>query len=194
MKSSCVGGRYDGILGIMAGLEGLRTMEEVGVMTEYPVALVNWTNEEGARFPKSLHGSAVWSGQLPLSDAYAMRDVADSTITAGSELDRIGYKGTLGASHEVTPLAAHFELHIGMSYYWRSTQISGAQTRRTRTHPSKCESQNRRCIRRPSVQVVPNNNPRSGFPRGDDTSFASIGPFITRFALYSPFQRHCSIA
>lgn len=72
-------------------------------------------SEEGARFPKSLHGSGVWAGSLPLETAYGLRDVADESITALAELERIGYKGALAASHEANPLAAHFELHIGES-------------------------------------------------------------------------------
>lgn len=116
----------------MAGLEALRTMKDEGYTTEYPVALVNWTNEEGgelatrmtrhrtdlrfaARFPLSVHGSSVWSGKMSLEAAYDLRDVADKSISAGAEVERIGYKGDIPASHQANPLAAHFELHIGES-------------------------------------------------------------------------------
>jgi len=70
-------------------------------------------SEEGARFPKSLHGSAVWAGEYPLETAHALGDVANPSITAGTELKRIGYNGTLECSAKANPLAAHFELHIG---------------------------------------------------------------------------------
>lgn len=73
-------------------------------------------SEEGARFPKSLHGSSVWSGDFTVENAHALTDVADSSITAGAELERIGYKGTLECSAKANPLAAHFELHIGKSW------------------------------------------------------------------------------
>ncbi|CBQ71928.1 related to N-carbamoyl-L-amino acid hydrolase [Sporisorium reilianum SRZ2] len=106
------GGRYDGILGVMAGLEALRTMDENGIETEYPVALVNWTNEEGARFPQSIVGSGVWCHDVPLEKAWGLKDVKDASLTMKSELAKIGFLGTTRCSHEATPLAAHFELHI----------------------------------------------------------------------------------
>ena len=57
------GGRFDGVLGVCAGIELLRMMEENWIESEGPVGVVNWTNEEGARFPLSMMGSGVWSGQ-----------------------------------------------------------------------------------------------------------------------------------
>lgn len=106
------GGRYDGILGVMAGLEALRTMNDHSVETEYPVALVNWTNEEGARFPQSIVGSGVWCHDVPLEKAWNLQDVKDASLTMKSELAKIGFLGSTRCSHEATPLAAHFELHI----------------------------------------------------------------------------------
>lgn len=106
------GGRYDGILGIMAGLEALRTLNDHNVETEFPVALVNWTNEEGARFPQSIVGSGVWCGDVPLERAWMLQDVKDRALTMKSELSKIGFLGETRCSHEATPLAAHFELHI----------------------------------------------------------------------------------
>lgn len=66
-----------------------------------------------ARFPKSVHGSAVWAGNLELEKAYNLRDVQDPNVTAIGELDRIGFKGETECSHTANPLAALFELHIG---------------------------------------------------------------------------------
>lgn len=137
------GGRYDGILGIHAAVEAMRTLRDADYETKFPLAVVNWTNEEGARFPKSLHGSGVWAGDLGLDAAYALADVADARKTAGAELARIGYKGTLPADAARNPLAAHFELHIeqgpilegegaaigvvsgGQAYKWLRARISG---------------------------------------------------------------------
>lgn len=70
------------------------------------------TNEEGARFPKSMVSSGVWAGAIPLEDAHNLREVHPGTATMASELARIGYLGSTPASHEATPMAAHFELHI----------------------------------------------------------------------------------
>ncbi|KAL4992187.1 hypothetical protein BDW68DRAFT_197392 [Aspergillus falconensis] len=106
------GGRYDGILGVVGALEVLRTMKEAGFRTEFDVGIVNWTNEEGARFPKSMCSSGVWAGGITLQDAWDLRDITDSRVTLRSELERHGYLGEIPCSHEANPLAAHFELHI----------------------------------------------------------------------------------
>lgn len=60
------GGRYDGILGVLAGLECLKALDEAAYETEYPVAVICWTNEEGARFVPSCLGSSVYAGDLSL--------------------------------------------------------------------------------------------------------------------------------
>ncbi|KAK3331712.1 N-carbamoyl-L-amino acid hydrolase [Cercophora scortea] len=107
-----MGGRYDGILGVVAGVEMLRVLEENGVETAFPVGVVNWTNEEGARFPISMVSSGVWAGEIPLERAHSLREVGGGTATMRSELERIKYLEPMAASHEAMPLAAHFELHI----------------------------------------------------------------------------------
>ena len=58
------GGRYDGILGVCAAVEMLKTLNDNWVETSYPVGVVNWTNEEGARFPKSMVSSGVWAEDI----------------------------------------------------------------------------------------------------------------------------------
>ncbi|KAH7046746.1 hypothetical protein B0J12DRAFT_700877 [Macrophomina phaseolina] len=106
------GGRYDGILGVIAGVEILRVLEENSVETEFPVGVVNWTNEEGARFPISMMGSAVWAGAVPLEDAYNLREVGGGTAKLKSELERTGHLGKTPPSYRDVPMGAHFELHI----------------------------------------------------------------------------------
>ncbi|KAF2090342.1 N-carbamoyl-L-amino acid hydrolase [Saccharata proteae CBS 121410] len=105
------GGRYDGILGIHAGVEMLEVLEDNKIETEFPVGVVNWTNEEGARFPMSMMGSGVWAGSVPLDAAHSSRDVKTG-VTMLSELERIGYSGPSPADYNHMPMAAHFELHI----------------------------------------------------------------------------------
>jgi len=100
------GGKYDGVLGVLAGLELLRALDESGAETEAPLLLVNWTNEEGARFAPPMMGSGA---ALGLFDADAVLDSADAAgARFGAELARIGWQGadTLPAP------AAYFELHI----------------------------------------------------------------------------------
>ncbi|KEY71703.1 hypothetical protein S7711_02932 [Stachybotrys chartarum IBT 7711] len=111
------GGRYDGILGVMAGLEVLRTLHDNAYETKGPVGIINWTNEEGARFPMVTMSSGVWAGSTPLETAWSCLEVTPALLnsppqTVKQELERIGFLGDVPASHEAQPLAAHFELHI----------------------------------------------------------------------------------
>ncbi|KAJ5595275.1 uncharacterized protein N7459_001483 [Penicillium hispanicum] len=107
------GGRYDGILGIMAALEVLRTMKENDFETNLDVGVVNWTNEEGARFPKSMCASGVWAGAIPIQEAWDLRDIHDQNVTLQSELERHGYLGDIPCdAASGFQLGAHFELHI----------------------------------------------------------------------------------
>ncbi|KAI0486091.1 amidase [Xylaria cf. heliscus] len=109
------GGRYDGILGVVAAVEVLRTLDENGFRTEYDIGAINWTNEEGARFPKSMVSSGVWAGDIPLEKAWGLADIFDPTVTMKSELERHGLIGELACSNDAAtgfPLSAHFELHI----------------------------------------------------------------------------------
>ncbi|KAF7917030.1 uncharacterized protein EAE98_010461 [Botrytis deweyae] len=105
------GGRYDGILGVHAGIEALKTMNNFDIETEYPTGVINWTNEEGARFPKSMISSGVWAHDIPLSVAHDLCEV-NGPATMKSELERIGYFGATPTSYLDNPIGAHFELHI----------------------------------------------------------------------------------
>lgn len=106
------GGRYDGIVGVQCGLEILRALSQFNYKTYAPIAVVMWTNEEGARFPKAMLGSGVWGQQIPLDVCYNLEDVNEPGTTFLSELERIGFKGTTKANYGANPLSAHFELHI----------------------------------------------------------------------------------
>lgn len=108
LDSQPSGGKFDGALGVIAGLEVMRSLNDLGIVTDAPVELVNWTDEEGSRFGHSLMGSGVWSGVLPLEKAYGLTDTAG--IKAGDALDSIGYRGTEPAAP--FPADAYFELHI----------------------------------------------------------------------------------
>lgn len=115
------GGRYDGILGVCAGIEMLKALEENGIETEGGVGVINWTNEEGARFPKSMVSSGVWAENIPLETAHNLLEVptvaslpsaASNPESMKSALEKIGYLGSVPCSYKSTPIAAHFELHI----------------------------------------------------------------------------------
>ena len=102
------GGKFDGVLGVLGALEALRTLVEAGYETFAPIEVVNWTNEEGARFAPAMVSSGVFSGAFDAAWASARHDVAG--VTFGEALDTIGYRGTQRCGDH--PLSAFFELHI----------------------------------------------------------------------------------
>jgi len=78
------GGRFDGVYGVLAGLEVIRALDDAGIVTAAPLELVVWTNEEGSRFPPAMMGSRVHSGDLPLDRALTTAD--DAGVTVGDAL------------------------------------------------------------------------------------------------------------
>ena len=102
------GGRYDGLYGVLAGLETCQALDDAGRATRRPLALVAFTNEEGSRFPPYAMGSLVFVGGLALEDAYAVRGIDGKTV--GEELRRIGYAGD--ARPGFLKPHAYLELHI----------------------------------------------------------------------------------
>jgi N-carbamoyl-L-amino-acid hydrolase len=102
------GGRFDGVYGVLAGLEVIRSLDDAGVRTRHAVEVVCWTNEEGARFSPAMIGSGVWAGAFELAYAYAREDHSGATLEA--ELRRIGYLGD--APCRAGAVKAAFEAHI----------------------------------------------------------------------------------
>src|SRR6185503_3316791 len=108
LDSQPSGGKFDGALGVLAGLEVVRTLNDLDIVTEAPIELVNWTDEEGSRFGHSLMGSGVWAGIYTLDKAYGLTDT--DGVTVRTALDGIGYRGEGKAAP--FPADAYFELHI----------------------------------------------------------------------------------
>jgi N-carbamoyl-L-amino-acid hydrolase len=102
------GGKFDGVLGVLAGLEVLRTLNDVGLETEAPLMLVNWTNEEGSRFAPAMLCSGVYAGVF--DRAYADSRLDRDGVSFGSALEAIGYRGAAKAG--AVSFGAMFELHI----------------------------------------------------------------------------------
>ena len=140
-------------LGIHAGIEALRVLQENNIQTEFPICVVNWTNEEGARFPRTVMASSVWAGLLSVKEAWNVKETSALAIggsgaplkSVREELARIGWLGESPCGHAAMPLGAHFELHIeqgpvlesqgktigvvtgGQAYRWYSLSIRGRE-------------------------------------------------------------------
>ncbi len=108
LDSVPTGGKYDGQLGVLCGLEAIRALNDARARTRHPVTLVIFTNEEGARFQPAMIASGVLAGRIALEDAYATRDRGGVRLV--DELERIGYLG----AEPCVPRAfrAYLELHI----------------------------------------------------------------------------------
>ncbi|BBR53738.1 MULTISPECIES: Zn-dependent hydrolase [Pseudomonas] len=102
------GGKFDGCFGVMAGLEVIRTLNDLGVETEAPLEVVVWTNEEGSRFAPCMMGSGVFAGKFTLEETLAKVDAQG--VTVGEALDAIGYAGQRAVLGH--PVGAYFEAHI----------------------------------------------------------------------------------
>ncbi|RWC78611.1 MULTISPECIES: Zn-dependent hydrolase [unclassified Mesorhizobium] len=102
------GGKYDGVLGVLGGLEIVRSLNDLGIKTKHPIVVTNWTNEEGARFAPAMMASGVFAGVLDQADVYEHTDKNGKKF--GEELERIGWKGTEKVGDR--KIHAFFELHI----------------------------------------------------------------------------------
>ncbi|WP_250516871.1 Zn-dependent hydrolase [Caballeronia sp. INDeC2] len=102
------GGRFDGVYGVLAALELVRTLNDANIATEKPIEIVSWTNEEGARFTPAMLGSAVFTGVTSLDDALAKQDAQG--ITLADALAQSGYRGTRAVRGQAVD--SYFEAHI----------------------------------------------------------------------------------
>lgn len=102
------GGKYDGVLGVLGGLEIVRTLNDLNIKTKHPIVVVNWTNEEGTRFAPAMLASGVFAGMHDQDWAYERVDADGKKF--GDELVRIGWRGDeeVGARK----MHAFYELHI----------------------------------------------------------------------------------
>ena len=101
------GGRFDGIYGVLSGLEVVRSLNDLGITTRHPLEIAVWTNEEGARFTPAMFGSAVFTEALSLQTALGAKDAMG--ISVAEALAEIGHHGTLPFKR---PFDAYFEAHI----------------------------------------------------------------------------------
>jgi N-carbamoyl-L-amino-acid hydrolase len=142
LDSQPTGGKYDGALGVLAALEVVRTLNDRGIQTRAPLEVVNWTNEEGCRFPPAMVASGVFAGVFDLDYGLSRTDHAGKTL--GQELVRIGYAGDRPVGQR--PVGALFELHIeqgpileaegqrigivsgGQGARWYDCEVIGAET------------------------------------------------------------------
>ena len=102
------GGKFDGVLGTLAALEVVRTLNDAGIETETPICIVNWTNEEGSRFAPATMASAAYAGEYTTDNILARKDATG--VTVGEALDGIGYRGSEAVG--ARKFGAFVELHI----------------------------------------------------------------------------------
>ena len=102
------GGKFDGVLGVLAGLEVLRSLQAIGYETNAPLEVVNWTNEEGARFTPAMMASGAFAGIF--TEDYVLSRADRDGATFAEAIDAIGYRGDAPVGGR--PLSAMFELHI----------------------------------------------------------------------------------
>ena len=102
------GGKFDGVYGVLAGLEVIRTLNDNNLDTEHPIEAISWTNEEGARFSPAMLGSGVWAGAFNLEYGHNRMDKEGRTVL--EEIQRIGYLGP--EPSRAKPVKAAFEVHI----------------------------------------------------------------------------------
>ncbi|MEM7404170.1 MAG: Zn-dependent hydrolase [Pseudomonadota bacterium] len=133
------GGKFDGVFGVLAGLEVVRTLNDHGIKTQTPIEIVNWTNEEGSRFAPAMLASGVHAGLFDLDFAMSRADV--DGVTFGEALRAIGYDGdepvgkrqfkALFEAHiEQGPVLEHYEETIGVvtggqGQRWYDVSITG---------------------------------------------------------------------
>lgn len=108
LDSVALGGRYDGTLGVLAALEVINVLNDHGVATRHPIEVVNFTNEEGARFEPAMLGSGVLAGKFTPEWVYDRRDREGKRFL--DELKRIGFLGS--AANRPTRIQAYLELHL----------------------------------------------------------------------------------
>ncbi|CAG9186454.1 M20 family metallo-hydrolase [Cupriavidus pampae] len=111
LDSQPTGGKFDGVYGVLAGLEVFETLDDYGVTTERPMELVVWMNEEGSRFPPPTMGSAVAAGALPLAEALAIRDVKGADVASALQAQIVALP-PLGQRELGIDAHAYIEAHI----------------------------------------------------------------------------------
>ena len=131
IDSQPTGGKFDGAYGVLAGLEVVRSLNDLGIKTRAPVEVVVWTNEEGSRFAPAMVGSGVFAGIFDLAYGRARADIEGKTI--GDELRRIGFDGP--AEPGGRAVGAYFEAHIEQGPILEAERktigvVSGAQGQR----------------------------------------------------------------
>ncbi|MEM8850701.1 MAG: Zn-dependent hydrolase [Pseudomonadota bacterium] len=104
------GGKYDGVLGVLGGLELIRTLNDLNIQTKHPIVVTNWTNEEGTRFAPAMLASGVFAGIHDQAWAEDKKDADGKRF--GDELDRIGWRGDEEVGARKDDMRAFFELHI----------------------------------------------------------------------------------
>lgn len=111
LDSQPAGGKFDGVTGVLAGLEALQAFDALGIKTKRAIEVVSWTNEEGSRFAPGVMGSAIFAGELSLNEVLTIQD-SDGTRLKDALETVLGMMGTTKRRQIGFPTAAYVELHI----------------------------------------------------------------------------------
>ncbi len=141
LDSQPTGGKFDGILGVLGGLEVMRALNDAGIQTRRPLTVINWTNEEGSRFPPSMIASGVYAGRFSMEDVAGMKD--SEGVRFIDALEAIGYKGIeqvgerrfssyLELHIEQGPILEHYSTEIGVvtgaqAMSWNRIRVHGQE-------------------------------------------------------------------
>ena len=125
LDSQPTGGKFDGAYGVLAGLEAIRTLNDLGIETDAPVEVVAWTNEEGSRFSPPMMGSGAFASVFSEEELLARPDNVTGELL-GEELRRIGYDGAAPVGGR--EIGAYFEAHIEQGRFWRTKERPSASS------------------------------------------------------------------
>jgi beta-ureidopropionase / N-carbamoyl-L-amino-acid hydrolase len=115
------GGKFDGIYGVLAGLEAIESLNDHAVVTQHPIEVSVWCNEEGCRFPMAMMGSAVWAGRLALDEAHGLADRAGLSVRR--ELERAGVNTDAPLPRQAVKAAIELHIEQGPVLEQRATTI-----------------------------------------------------------------------
>ena len=145
------GGKFDGVYGVLSGLEVIRSLNELDLQTRSPLIVTSWTNEEGARFAPAMMGSGVWAGEFDLENTYETRDKSGLTVREALEAAAVASVSQAGLdlSHWARrSFRAPHHTASAPAVVGADQKTRGDSQSRRRLHPAGTNPGSARCRRR----------------------------------------------